>query len=582
MRSLGTGGPAALRGEPDRATSDALVIGFGLTLTRCRVVIPLKSIKNKILAFAILATLIPSIGLGALSFWRYQNLIGDNATLELRTVADHASSELAQWLRDRVNEVRAVSTSNAIIDGLSALTTPGAARATRIGPREMERYLGFVQKRLDRILELTVTDAAGNVVASSAATPAPARMPAIWSSASITEGLVADPPRWDPARATATVTVVVPILSAQNELLGALSAVLNLSTVQPRLKEVVRNSSADVVLLAPGGTALLSANSTRGDLAAIDPDVVQRLRARGGEPIVFAGLNQQEVIGLADRPGALPIVVVAERARAEVYHAWLESLKVFLALMGGLTLLVGILAYWMGHSIVKPLDGLIGAADRIASGDLAVRLHDANEGEIGHLTRVFNKMVDRLSRSREEVGAANQVLQEQNQLLETLSVTDSLTGLFNRKKLDDILADQFARFRRTQRPFAVLMLDIDNFKALNDTYGHLAGDQVLSNLAAILQRSVRTVDFVARYGGEEFVVVLVETFSEGALQIAERIRALVETPRLAANNELISVTVSLGVAESRIGDSRPEDVLGRADRAMYDAKHAGRNKVRAT
>ena len=541
----------------------------------------MKSIKNKILAFAILATLIPSIGLGVLSFWRYQNLVGDNATLELRTAADHTSTELAQWLRERVNEVRALSTSNAIIDGLSALATPGS-RTTRIGPREMERYLGFVQKKLDRILELTVTDSAGHVIASSAATPAPAPLPAKWSSAAITEGVIAEPPRWDPARATATVTVVIPVLSPQNELLGALSAVLDLGTVQPRLKDIVKASSADVVLLAPGGAPLLSAHGAGGDLAPIDPQVVERLRTHPGEPIVFAGHHQREVIGLSDRTGALPVVVVAERDRADVYHAWLKSLQLFLFLAGAMTLLVGVMAYWMGRSIVTPLDSLIGAADRIASGDLAVRLRVANEGEIGHLTRVFNKMVDRLSHSREEVGAANQVLQEQNQLLETLSVTDSLTGLFNRKKLDDILADQFARFRRTQRPFAVLMLDIDNFKALNDTYGHLAGDQVLSNLAAILLRSVRNVDFVARYGGEEFVVVLVETRSEAALQIAERIRSLVETPRLAATNELISVTVSLGVAESHPDDSRPEDVLARADRAMYDAKHAGRNKVRAT
>ena len=541
----------------------------------------MKSIKNKILAFAVLATLIPSIGLGILSFWRYQNLIADNATLELRTAADHATSGLAQWLRDRVNEVRAIATSNAIIDGLSATATPDA-RTTRIGPRELERYLAAVQKKLDRILELTVTGPAGQVVASSAATPAPIRMPAAWPSAAITDGIVTEPPRWDPARATAIVTVLLPVLSPQNELLGALSAVLDLGTVQARLKDVVSTSSADVVLLAPGGAPLLSAHGAGGDLVPIDSQVMDRLRAHPGEPVVFSGHHQREVIGLADRAGPLPIVVVAERDRAAVYHAWLESLQLFLVLVGGLTLLIGVVAYWMGRSIVTPLNSLIAAADRIASGDLAVSLRVANEGEIGDLTRVFNKMVDRLSRSREEVGAANQVLQEQNQLLETLSVTDSLTGLFNRKKLDDILADQFARFRRTQRPFSVLMLDIDNFKALNDTYGHLAGDQVLSNLAAILQRSVRTVDFVARYGGEEFVLVLVETRSDGALQIAERIRSLVETPRLVATNELISFTVSLGVAESRSGDGRPDDVLARADRAMYDAKHAGRNKVRAT
>jgi diguanylate cyclase (GGDEF)-like protein len=543
-------------------------------------VIELRNIKNKILAFAILVTLIPSIGLGLLAFWRYQNLISDNAALELRTLADQTSNELALWLRERVSEVRALSTSNAIIDGLSAPAAPAAAKP-HIGPREMELYLRSVQKRLDTMLELTVTDATGHVVASSVATPAPIRLPDTWSIAAINEGMVAEPPRFDAARATATLAVAVPILSSRNENLGALSAVLDLGKVQPRLAQLVNASAAEVILLAPGGAPLLSTGAAAGDLVAVEPTTLKRLRAHAGEPMIFTGYHEREVIGLAERPGALPIVVMAQRDRAEVYRAWLKSLQLFLGLLGGLTLLVCIVAYWMGRSIVKPLDSLIGAADRIASGDLAVQLHVATEGEIGQLTRVFNKMVDRLRHSHEEVGAANQVLQDQNQKLEALSVTDSLTGVYNRKKLDDILADQFTRYRRSHRAFALLMLDIDNFKSLNDTYGHLTGDEVLANLAAILKRSVRNVDFVARYGGEEFVVVLVETPAEAALQIAERIRALVETPRLGAANKLISVTVSLGVTDSRDGDARPEDVLARADRAMYEAKHAGRNMVRA-
>ncbi len=146
-------------------------------------------------------------------------------------------------------------------------------------------------------------------------------------------------------------------------------------------------------------------------------------------------------------------------------------------------------------------------------------------------------------RSRPQI----RTLHEQNQLLEKLAVTDSLTGVYNRKKLDDILADQFARFQRSRRPFAVLMLDLDNFKSINDNYGHVAGDAVLANVAAILKQSVRAVDFVARYGGEEFVVVLVETALDAALDIAERIRSELEIPRFSMSSKLISVTVSLGV-----------------------------------
>jgi diguanylate cyclase (GGDEF)-like protein len=270
---------------------------------------------------------------------------------------------------------------------------------------------------------------------------------------------------------------------------------------------------------------------------------------------------------------------VAERDRAEVFAAWLKLLQLFVILVAALTLLVGIVAYWMGRSIVTPLNGLIAATDGIAHGDLSVELRGAPAGELGQLTRVFNVMIERLRRSHAEVEAANKTLQEQNQLLEMLAVTDSLTGAYNRKKLDDILADQFARFRRTQRPFAVLMLDLDNFKLINDTFGHAAGDSVLAHVAAILKASVRNVDFVTRYGGEEFVIVLVETAWDAALDIAERIRAEVEVPHIGVTNQLIAVTVSLGVTHSRDGDD-PETVLARADHALYKAKHAGRNQVK--
>ena len=538
----------------------------------------MKSIKSKILTFAILATLIPSMGLGLLSFWRYQVVISDNVSHELRMLASDTSGELTMWLRERVNEVRALSTAYTLIDGLTAGTAPQSGPA-RVGARELELYLRSVQKKLDPLLELTLSDAAGQVVASSAPTPAPIVLPATWPNTAITEGVILEPPRWDDARATATLTLVVPVLSLRNELLGALSAVLDLSTVKPRLQYIVRSSPAEVILLAPDGKPLLSTQTAVTALMPLGPQPLHRLRAQPGEPMTFEGHHQREVLGVADVPRSLPIIVVTERDRAEVFSAWLKLLELVLLLVAGLTMLVGVIAYWMGRSIVTPLNRLIAAADGIARGDLTVQLRGAPAGEIGHLTRVFNMMTDRLRRGHAEVQAANQALQEQNQLLETLAVTDSLTGLYNRKKLNDILADQLARFRRNHKSFVALMLDLDNFKSINDNYGHVAGDAVLADVAVILKQSVRNVDYVARYGGEEFVVVLVETALGAALDIAERIRSEVEIRRFCASDTLISVTVSLGVTHSRDGDNDPEEVLARADHALYEAKRAGRNQV---
>ena len=538
----------------------------------------MKSIKSKILAFAILATLIPSIGLGILSFWRHQVVISDNASHALRTLAKDTSGELTAWLKERINEVRTLSTAYTLIDGLTVAAAPPSA-PIRIGAREMELYLRSVQQRLAPFLELTLSDAAGNVVASSAPVPAPIQLPAAWPNSAITEGVVLEPPRWDHARATATLTVAVPVLSLRNELLGALSAVIDLGSVKPRLQSIVGSSPAEVILLAPDGKPLLSTQAESTALIPLDPQPLRRLRGQPGQPINFSGHHQREVLGVADLPRSLPIIVVTERTRAEVFAAWLELLEVFLLLVAGLTLLVGVVAYWMGRSIVTPLNTLIVAADGIAHGDLGVQLRGAPAGEIGHLTRVFNMMTERVRSSHAEVQAANHALQEQNRLLEMLAVTDGLTGLYNHKKLSDILADQFARFRRNHRPFVTLMLDLDNFKSINDNYGHVVGDGVLAGVAAILKRSVRNVDYVARYGGEEFVIVLVETALWAALDIAERIRSEVETCRFGAADTLISVTVSIGVAHSGDGDDGPDKVLARADRALYEAKHAGRNQV---
>ena len=536
----------------------------------------LKTIKRRILAFAILATLIPATGLGLISFWRYQSLISENVAHELRVLVDYTGNEVELWLKERVNEVRSLSTSNTIIDALSAVTRPRPG-AGAIGAYELGMYLRSVQKKLDSLLELTVADVAGHVVASSASNPTPIVLPATSPDVDIAQGFAVDSPHWDDARKTATLTITVPMRSADNTRLGTLSAVVDLGSVRQRLQNIAKSSAADVILLAPDGRPLQSAHAAASALTALDPEILRRLREQSDQPVSFRGHRQQGVLGLAKVLSSPPLIVVAERDSTEVYDAWRRLLDVYVLLVVGLVLLVGVIGYRMGRSIVTPLNGLIGATDRIANGDLSTELRVAENDEIGHLTRVFNKMTDNLRRSRAAADVASQTLQQQNELLEVLSVRDGLTGLYNRKKLDEILNDQFARFRRTQRAFAVLMLDVDNFKAINDREGHLAGDEVLEKVAAVLAQSIRNIDYAARYGGEEFVIVLVETETEAALAVAERIRALIESTRHGMGS--ISVTISVGVTDSRNADDSPEAMLARADRALYAAKRAGRNKV---
>ncbi|MEO5580637.1 MAG: sensor domain-containing diguanylate cyclase [Gemmatimonadaceae bacterium] len=168
-----------------------------------------------------------------------------------------------------------------------------------------------------------------------------------------------------------------------------------------------------------------------------------------------------------------------------------------------------------------------------------------------------------------------------NSRLQTLAQTDPLTQLVNRRALTMRLVTEMERVRRYNAPLAMLILDLDHFKLVNDTYGHLAGDHVLAEVASILQRAVRTVDMVARYGGEEFVIVLPETGTQGAFSFAERVRDKVASNRfLVSGVAEVRITASIGVATYPSPKMESVDDLFRAaDAALYRAKGSGRNMV---
>ncbi len=168
-----------------------------------------------------------------------------------------------------------------------------------------------------------------------------------------------------------------------------------------------------------------------------------------------------------------------------------------------------------------------------------------------------------------------------NRRLEQLALTDPLTTVLNRRALAERLHLEMGRVRRYESMVSVLLIDVDHFKQVNDTYGHLAGDDVLQELAQMLQQVVRAVDIVARYGGEEFVIVLPETGTDGAASFAERIRELIESHQFAsASGQILHLTGSIGVATYPSHSIvTVEDLLAQADQALYRAKAEGRNKV---
>lgn len=163
--------------------------------------------------------------------------------------------------------------------------------------------------------------------------------------------------------------------------------------------------------------------------------------------------------------------------------------------------------------------------------------------------------------------------------LKLLSMTDPLTGLFNRRYFRERLYEEAERVKRHDECFSTFVIDIDNFKAFNDRYGHLAGDEVLRDVSRAIRDAVRSMDVVARYGGEEFAVILPHTGKTSAFEIAERVRRGVELIASEKDSYTNPLTISVGVAEFPRDAGTIDDLIDRADRAMYRAKNSGKNQV---
>lgn len=183
-----------------------------------------------------------------------------------------------------------------------------------------------------------------------------------------------------------------------------------------------------------------------------------------------------------------------------------------------------------------------------------------------------------ITRQRDELESAHRELQDALRQLGELAVRDDLTGLFNRRQFGETLRTQIAVAQTTGAPFGVLLIDIDHFKEVNDSFGHLSGDDILRSFSQIAQRCLRKTDFIARYGGEEFIILLPNTEKDTLMECAERVRNFVGSIAFDKICAGMRITISLGASHYRHGES-PEDLLSRVDEALYMAKDQGRNRV---
>jgi diguanylate cyclase (GGDEF)-like protein len=278
---------------------------------------------------------------------------------------------------------------------------------------------------------------------------------------------------------------------------------------------------------------------------------------------------------------------IPSQAASAAYH---EPLGL---LVGGMLMLFSLglsLAWFQGDRIAASVRALAMQAHALGLGQPVVlpEVHIKEAGDVAAALVAASQLlrertealeVERANREHELetlVAERTAALEDAIRESERIARRDALTGLQNRLSANERLRAEFLRLKRHGRGYAVLLMDIDHFKRINDTYGHEAGDHVLQQVAGALTASVRATDFVSRFGGEEFLVLLPETDVEGALTTAEKIRSAVADSGASTARP---VTISVGVAHAQLEDGSEDEAVRRADRALYEAKGQGRNRV---
>ncbi len=299
--------------------------------------------------------------------------------------------------------------------------------------------------------------------------------------------------------------------------------------------------------------------------------------------------------------------IVITLAKKDIYGFYYKEISRLLFVVIIFILLASLLTNYLLIHMMRPIDDLVWGARRVGEGNLNIRLPVRTSDELGVLTIMFNQMIERLRQDKEELESAHNQLQEAfkklesmnktlternkeleivNAKLQILSITDSLTNLFNHRYLQETLEKELRMAKRINSPISYMMIDIDNFKIFNDTYGHQAGDALLSQLGKIIVSQIRSTDIATRYGGEEFGIILPSTDKDGSIYIAEKLRMYVAHypfKIMEKDREIeVHITVSIGVSTKRplvIGPHSREEIIREADEALYHAKKTGKNRV---
>jgi diguanylate cyclase (GGDEF)-like protein len=542
-----------------------------------------QSLAARIGFFVFGATLISALAVVLTSAHALRGFLRTKIEEKLPTVASQVHDRLDLFFAQRTLDVQVFARSAILVDGLER----HAHERLAVQDRElMEKYLNYVLAGSPQYASLFALDPEGNTLLGVGR---PVELdPELRRSLAAVEDTAVSPVV---EIAGMRVQIVSSVVRARTDrALATLHAVLGVEALTAQLSNRDLGEAGRLVLFDREGAPV--AASPGVDLAGLhcpaqflgaDPGLVREYTRPDGVHVV-ASARQMEGLGWT---------LVVQETSDDAFAPIASILRRTLLLNMSIVAVLSLAAFRIAASMVAAIHNLSEAARRVRDGEPDVVVPVTSGGdEVGILTRTFAEMVERLHDARLEIEvrrqesenanrlllAQNHELQRANETLEQLAITDGLTKIHNHRFFQDQLSREVKRAERTGSPLALVLLDIDDFKQLNDRYGHAVGDEVLQLLSTVLIEETRDHDLVARYGGEEFAVLAPATDREGALQLAEKLRTAVAEHRFFSKGSStpLSITVSIGLALYH-GDRVA--FFDEADRALYEAKAIGKDCV---
>jgi diguanylate cyclase (GGDEF)-like protein len=400
--------------------------------------------------------------------------------------------------------------------------------------------------------------------------------------AKLLAGLLGAAPNNEPFR---FVDVATPVRNANGQIIGVLGAHLSWTWADEARQTLLDHSNRQeeaLWILASDGTMLL------GPLVGQKPlsdEQIKRMRESRQGAFEDSSVPDKFLTGYAvaagyrDYPGFNWIIV--SRQPDSVAFAAAYGIVWTILGFGVAVALVGLVcAFFIARGVARPLWTITEAADRIGRDpNMTLLPRVGGSAEITRLSSALRSLLRRAGVAEQRMIDASTQHEKSMSALRQLAETDMLSGLLNRRGFEILGNEAFHQFQQYGRGFAVLVIDIDFFKKVNDTYGHAAGDEVIRAVGATMTNVLRSGDTIARFGGEEFIVLLREIGHDVIMGMAQDLRRAVEVAEISYQGQALPVTVSIGGAHARDSDRDIQDLIERADTALYRAKSSGRNRV---